>query len=78
MNMLSIQCITFDSENPSIPGKFWSEALGWQISISNDEEVVVEEVDAEEESTAPAEAAPLPGRGSMGVVSPETGVKVKL
>ena len=42
MNMLSIQCITFDSENPSIPGKFWSEALGWQISISNDEEVVVE------------------------------------
>lgn len=40
--MLSIQCITFDSENPSIPGKFWSEALGWQISISNDEEVVVE------------------------------------
>ena len=40
--MLSIQCITFDSENPSIPGKFWSEALGWRISISNDEEVVVE------------------------------------
>ncbi len=40
--MLSILCVTFDSENPSIPGKFWSEALGWQISKSNEELVVVE------------------------------------
>jgi predicted enzyme related to lactoylglutathione lyase len=41
--MLNIQCITVDCENPSVPAKFWSEALGWPISISNDEEVVVED-----------------------------------
>ena len=40
--MLKIQCITFDCENPSIPAKFWSQALDWPITIENDEEVVVE------------------------------------
>jgi predicted enzyme related to lactoylglutathione lyase len=40
--VLKIQCITFDCENPAIPAKFWSEALGWPITISNEEEVVVE------------------------------------
>lgn len=40
--MLKIQCVTFDSENPAVPGKFWSEALGWNITIANEEEVVVE------------------------------------
>jgi predicted enzyme related to lactoylglutathione lyase len=40
--MLKIQCITFDCEKPAVPAKFWSEALGWSITISNDEEVVVE------------------------------------
>lgn len=43
--MLKIQCMTFDSENPAVPGKFWSEALGWNISIANEEEVVVENPD---------------------------------
>ena len=42
---LRIQCVTFDSENPTVPGKFWSEALGWKITISNEEEVVVENPD---------------------------------
>lgn len=43
--MLKIQCMTFDSENPAVPGKFWSEALGWKITIANEEEVVVENPD---------------------------------
>ena len=43
--MLKIQCVTFDSENPAIPGKFWSEALDWKITIANEEEVVVENPD---------------------------------
>jgi predicted enzyme related to lactoylglutathione lyase len=37
--------MTFDSENPAVPGKFWSEALGWNITIANEEEVVVENPD---------------------------------
>ena len=41
--MLKIQCITIDCEDPKIPAKFWSEALDWPITISNDEEVVVED-----------------------------------
>lgn len=40
--MLKIQCVTFDCEDPSIPAKFWSQALDWPITIENDEEVVVE------------------------------------
>ena len=40
--MLKIQCLTIDCHDPAIPAKFWSEALGWPITISNSEEVVVE------------------------------------
>ena len=41
--MLRIQCITIDCENPAVPAEFWSKALDWPITISNDEEVVVED-----------------------------------
>jgi len=40
--MLKIQCLTIDCHEPAIPAKFWSEALGWPITIANSEEVVVE------------------------------------
>jgi catechol-2,3-dioxygenase len=40
--MLDIQCVTFDSENPAIPGEFWNKALGWKKIIENEEEVVLE------------------------------------
>lgn len=39
--MLKIQCTTFDCKEPSIPAKFWSQALNWPITIENSEEVVV-------------------------------------
>lgn len=41
--MLKIQCITVDCEDPIVPAKFWSKALDWPITFSNDEEVVVED-----------------------------------
>jgi hypothetical protein len=41
--MLKIQCITVDCADPIVPAKFWSQALHWQITISNNEEVVVED-----------------------------------
>jgi predicted enzyme related to lactoylglutathione lyase len=34
--------LTIDCHDPAIPAKFWSEALGWPITIANSEEVVVE------------------------------------
>ncbi|MFM1758416.1 MAG: hypothetical protein RL193_993 [Actinomycetota bacterium] len=43
--MLKIQCVTFDCVNPAVPAKFWNAALGWKITIANEEEVVLENPD---------------------------------
>jgi predicted enzyme related to lactoylglutathione lyase len=39
---MRIQCITIDCENPQLLGDFWSAALNWEITESDDEGVVIE------------------------------------
>ena len=40
--MLKIQCITIDSEDLQLVSNFWSEVLGWRITHTSEDEVVIE------------------------------------
>ena len=39
---LRVQNISFDSANPAVLARFWSEALGWRVTYEEDDEVVLE------------------------------------
>ena len=40
--MLKIQCITIDSEDLQLVSNFWSEVLGWRITHTSEDEIVIE------------------------------------
>jgi predicted enzyme related to lactoylglutathione lyase len=46
---LRIQCITIDCINPHRVAEFWAAALDWQITESNEVEVVLELLDGSPE-----------------------------